>query len=63
MTDGLEDIKTVEKEYNDLFRRMGSLKQKIDNLTSESSIDAVLEIAHEYEAIRGKVFELEDRLY
>ena len=60
MKKGIDIFETVKNEYDELFRHMISLNRKIEELNSESSIDAVLEIAHDYEAIRDKAFELQE---
>ena len=62
MKEGNDIFETVYKEYGELLRDIRSLNTRMKDLTFESDAAAILAVTMEHDALRKKIFDLQERL-
>ena len=62
MNDANDIFKTVNKEYGELLRDIRSLNTRMKELTFESDAATILAVVMEHDALRTKIFDLQERL-
>ena len=62
MKEGNDIFETVYKEYGELLRDIRSLNTRMKNLTFQSDAATLFAAVIEYEALRKKIFDLQERL-
>ena len=62
MKEGNDIFETVYKEYGELLRHIRSLNTRMKDLTFESDAATILAVVMEHDALRKKIFDLQERL-